>query len=104
MGPLKTDFEGSKGKNGYSPMGSFSFLGKIKIPVGHFLINTKILLITRFYELTERMSKMEATIAPILGKLDTILGRIDDAKRMKKQKKEAMASLITTIEEDEQRE
>jgi len=56
----------------------------------------------RFYELTERMSKMEATIAPILGKLDTILGRIDDAKRMKKQKKEAMASLITTIEEDEQ--
>ena len=59
---------------------------------------------TRFYELTERMSKMEATIAPILGKLDTILGRIDDAKRMKKQKKEAMASLITTIEEDEQRE
>ena len=50
------------------------------------------------------MSKMEATIAPILGKLDTILGRIDDAKRMKKQKKEAMASLITTIEEDEQRE
>ena len=46
---------------------------------------------------------MEATIAPILGKLDTILGRIDDAKRMKKQKKEAMQNLITTIEEDDQR-
>ena len=47
---------------------------------------------------------MEATIGPILGKLDTILGRIDDAKRMKIQKKAAMQNLITTIEEDEQRE
>ena len=85
--------------------GFFQFFGeKSKSHSVISRIYIKLLLITRFYELTERMSKMEATIAPILGKLDTILGRIDDAKRMKKQKKEAMASLITTIEEDEQRE
>ena len=57
----------------------------------------------RFYELTERMSKMEATVGPIVSKLDSILSRIDDAKRIKKQKKEAMANFITNIEEDDQR-
>ena len=56
----------------------------------------------RFYELTERMSKMEATVGPIVSKLDSILSRIDDAKRIKKQKKEAMANFITNIEEDDQ--
>ena len=58
----------------------------------------------RFYELTERMSKMEASIAPIVTKLDSILGRIEDAKRIKMQKKVAMQSFITNIEDDDQRE
>ena len=58
----------------------------------------------RFYELTERMSKMEASIAPIVTKLDSILGRIEDAKRIKMQKKVAMQSFISNIEDDDQRE
>ena len=46
-GSLKTDFEDSKGKNGYSPpWDSFSFGGKIEIKVGHFL-NTKLLLCSK---------------------------------------------------------
>ena len=50
------------------------------------------------------MSRMEATVGPIVSKLDSILSRIDDAKRIKQQKKAAMANFITNIEEDEQRE
>ena len=46
------------------------------------------------------MTKMEATIGPIVNKLDSILGRIDDVKRVKKQKKDAMATFINNIEED----
>ena len=34
--PLKTNFEDSKGKNGYSPMDSFSFLGKNQNPSWSF--------------------------------------------------------------------
>ena len=34
------------------------------------------------------MSKMEATIGPIVTKLDSILNKIDDAKRIKMKKKE----------------
>ena len=45
---------------------------------------------------------MEATVGPIVSKLDSILSRIDDAKRIKQQKKAAMANFITNIEEDEQ--
>ena len=48
------------------------------------------------------MSRMEATVGPIVSKLDSILSRIDDAKRIKQQKKAAMANFITNIEEDEQ--
>ena len=51
----------------------------------------------RFYELTERMTKMEGTIGPISNKLDSILEKIDDVKRVKKQKKDAMATFITNI-------
>ena len=58
--------------------------------------------IHRFYGLTDRMSKMEATIAPIVTKLDTILNKIDDAKRIKMKKKETMQRLIENIEEDDQ--
>ena len=57
----------------------------------------------RFYELTERMTKMEGTIGPISNKLDSILEKIDDVKRVKKQKKDAMATFITNIEEDSNR-
>ena len=46
------------------------------------------------------MTKMEGTIGPIANKLDSILEKIDDVKRVKKQKKDAMASFITNIEED----
>ena len=46
------------------------------------------------------MTKMEGTIGPIASKLDSILEKIDDVKRVKKQKKDAMASFITNIEED----
>ena len=56
----------------------------------------------RFYGLTERMSKMEATIGPIVTKLDSILNKIDDAKRIKMKKKETMQRLIENIEEDDQ--
>ena len=66
----------------------------------HLLIY--IYIIHRFYGLTDRMSKMEATIAPIVTKLDTILNKIDDAKRIKMKKKETMQRLIENIEEDDQ--
>ena len=56
----------------------------------------------RFYGLTERMSKMEATIGPIVTKLDSILNKIDDAKRIKMKKKETMQRLIENIEDDDQ--
>ena len=46
------------------------------------------------------MTKMEGTIGPIANKLDRIQEKIDDVKRVKKQKKDAMASFITNIEED----
>ena len=46
------------------------------------------------------MTKMEGTIGPIANKLDSILEKIDDVKRVKKQKKDAMASFISNIEED----
>ena len=46
------------------------------------------------------MTKMEGTIGPIANKLDSILEKIDDVKRVKKQKKDAMASFITNIEDD----
>ena len=61
-----------------------------------------LIYIRRFYGLTDRMSKMEATIAPIVTKLDTILNKIDDAKRIKMKKKETMQRLIENIEEDDQ--
>merc|ERR1719471_983690 len=54
----------------------------------------------RFYGLTERMTKMEATVAPLINKLDRILERIDDAWRMKKQKKDQMQGLIQEIEDN----
>ena len=44
----------------------------------------------RFYGLTERMSKMEATIGPIVTKLDSILNKIDDTKWIKMKKKETI--------------
>ena len=47
---------------------------------------------------------MEASIAPIVTKLDSILGGIEDAKRIKMQKKVAMQSFISNIEDDDQRE
>ena len=49
------------------------------------------------------MTKMEGTIGPISNKLDSILEKIDDVKRVKKQKKDAMATFITNIEEDNDR-
>ena len=57
----------------------------------------------RFYGLTERMTKMEATVAPLINKLDRILERIDDAWRMKKQKKDQMQGLIQEIEDNADR-
>ena len=48
------------------------------------------------------MSKMEATIGPIVTKLDSILNKIDDAKRIKMKKKETMQRLIENIEDDDQ--
>ena len=48
------------------------------------------------------MSRMEATIGPIVTKLDSILNKIDDAKRIKMKKKETMQRLIENIEEDDQ--
>ena len=52
--------------------------------------------------MTERMGKMEATIGPIVTKLDSILNKIDDAKRIKMKKKETMQRLIENIEDDDQ--
>ena len=57
----------------------------------------------RFYGLTERMTKMEATVGPILNKLDRILERIDDAKRFKQQKKSEMKTFIDALEENPDR-
>ena len=45
---------------------------------------------------------MEATIGPIVTKLDSILNKIDDAKRIKMKKKETMQRLIENIEDDDQ--
>ena len=49
------------------------------------------------------MTKMEATVAPLINKLDRILERIDDAWRMKKQKKDQMQGLIQEIEDNADR-
>ena len=46
---------------------------------------------------------MEATVAPLINKLDRILERIDDAWRMKKQKKDQMQGLIQEIEDNADR-
>merc|ERR1712032_1219427 len=43
----------------------------------------------RFYGLTERMGRMEATIGPILNKLDSVLLRLDNMKRARMQKANA---------------
>ena len=48
------------------------------------------------------MSKMEATIGPIVTKLDSILNKIDDTKRIKMKKKETIQRLIENIEDDDQ--
>lgn len=49
------------------------------------------------------MTKMEATVGPILNKLDRILERIDDAKRFKQQKKSEMKTFIEALEENPDR-
>ena len=46
---------------------------------------------------------MEATVGPILNKLDRILERIDDAKRIKQQKKSEMKTFIDALEENTER-
>ena len=46
------------------------------------------------------MTKMEATVGPILNKLDRILERIDDAKRIKQQKKSEMKTFIQELEDN----
>ena len=56
---------------------------------------------SRFYGLTERMSRMEATIGPILNKVDSVLERIDDMKKAKKKKRETIQRLMETIEDNE---
>jgi len=55
----------------------------------------------KFYGLTERMGRMEATIGPILSKIDSVLDRLDDMKKSKKKKKDTMQRLMETIEDNE---
>ena len=49
------------------------------------------------------MGRMEATIGPILNKLDSVLERIDDMKKAKKKKRETFQRLMETIEDNEGR-
>ena len=44
---------------------------------------------------------MEATIGPILSKVDSVLERIDDMKKAKKKKRETIQRLMETIEDNE---
>ena len=44
---------------------------------------------------------MEATIGPILSKVDSVLERIDDMKKAKKKKRETIQMLMETIEDNE---
>ena len=44
---------------------------------------------------------MEATVGPILSKIDKVLERIDDMKRAKKKKRETFQRLMETIEANE---
>ena len=46
------------------------------------------------------MSRMEATIGPILSKVDNVLNRIDEMKKTKRNKKLTMQNLVKTIEDN----
>ena len=56
---------------------------------------------TRFYGLTERMGRMEATLGPIMSKIDSVLERLDDMKKAKKKKRDTIQRLMETIEDNE---
>jgi polycystin 2 len=55
----------------------------------------------RFYGLTERMGRMEATLGPIMSKIDSVLERLDDMKKAKKKKRDTIQRLMETIEDNE---
>ena len=46
------------------------------------------------------MGRMEMSIGPIVAKIDSVLGRLDDMKRAKKKKKERMTQIIASINDN----
>jgi len=56
----------------------------------------------RFYDLQERMSKMEGTVGPLTSKIDILLQKLDDMKKSKRGvKKEKMNKMMQSIQADD---